>query len=119
MNHFEQIDLLIEKHGVQVYTVKRELHGIGIITAKTPFGHTVPVYDIERTICDLLRSRSRTEIQVFQDVLKQNPLSLSSFSSGPHTFHGFMWIVLEDLKHLIAPSLISVHERLPVLSRLP
>ena len=37
---------------------------------KTPFGHTVPVYDIERTLCDVLRSRNGVEIQVFQDALK-------------------------------------------------
>ena len=61
----------LQENGIQVYTIKRELHEIGVITAKAPFGHTVPVYDMERTICDLLRSRSRMEIQVFQDALKQ------------------------------------------------
>ena len=43
---------------------------MGITTAQTPFGHTVPVYDMERTVCDLLRSRSRIEIQTFQGALK-------------------------------------------------
>lgn len=61
----------LQEDGVQVYTVKKELHEVGMTTAKTPFGHTVRVYDMERTICDLLRSRSRIEIQVFQDALKQ------------------------------------------------
>ena len=61
----------LQEDGVHVYTVKKELHRVGVTTAKTPFGHTVPVYDMERTICDLLRSRSRMEIQVFQDALKQ------------------------------------------------
>lgn len=61
----------LQENGIQVYTIKKELHEVGAITAKTPFGHTVPVYDMERTICDLLRSRNRMEIQVFQDALKQ------------------------------------------------
>lgn len=61
----------LREDGVQVYTIKKELHEVGVITAKTPFGHTVLVYDMERTICDLLRSRSRIEIQVFQNALKQ------------------------------------------------
>ena len=39
-------------------------------TAQTPFGHDVPVYDMERTICDVLRSRSHIEMQTFQDALK-------------------------------------------------
>ncbi len=61
----------LREDNIQVYTVKKELHEIGLTDTKTPFGHTVPVYDMERTICDLLRSRSRIEIQVFQDALKQ------------------------------------------------
>lgn len=52
------------------FTIKADLHDVGLTTAKTPFGHTVPVYDMERTICDLLRSRSRIEIQTFQGALK-------------------------------------------------
>ena len=51
-------------------TVKAELHGVGLTTAQTPFGHTVPVYDLERTICDLLRSRNNMEMQTFQGALK-------------------------------------------------
>ena len=46
-------------------------HETGITTMQTPFGHSVPVYDMERTICDLLRSRNNIEMQVFQDALKQ------------------------------------------------
>ena len=39
-------------------------------TAQTPFGHTIPVYDMERTICDLLRCRNSIEMQTFQGALK-------------------------------------------------
>ena len=31
--------------GVQVFTIKAELHEVGLTTAQTPFGHDVPVYD--------------------------------------------------------------------------
>jgi len=57
--------------GVQVYTVKPELHAVGRTTMQTSFGRWVPVYDMERTICDLIRSRNRIEIQTFQDAIKQ------------------------------------------------
>ena len=40
---------------------------------QTPFGHDVPVYDMERTICDVLRSRSRIEMQTLQGALKVYP----------------------------------------------
>lgn len=61
----------LKADGVQVYTVKPELHVVGRTTAQTFFGHTVPVYDMERTICDLIRSRKGIEIQTFQDAIKQ------------------------------------------------
>lgn len=62
---------VLKEEGLHVYTVKEDLHSVGCTTAQTPFGHTVPVYDMERTICDLLRSRSRIEEQSFQSALKQ------------------------------------------------
>lgn len=57
--------------GIHVYTVKAALHGIGVTSARTPFGHMVPIYDMERTVCDLIRSRNNIEIQTMQGALKQ------------------------------------------------
>jgi len=56
--------------GIKVYTVKKELLDIGKITGKDSFGNEIPVYDLERTICDLIRSRRNFEIQDFQTALK-------------------------------------------------
>lgn len=61
----------LRAEGVKVYTVKKELIDLGVTDAQTPFGHTVPVYDMERTICDLVRSRNNIEIQTLQGALKQ------------------------------------------------
>ena len=61
----------LQADGIKVYTIKKELHDVGIVTMNTPFGNPVPVYDMERTICDLIRSRSGIEMQTFQDALKQ------------------------------------------------
>lgn len=60
----------LKEDGIKVYTIRKELHELGKSNIKTPFGHIVPVYDIERTLCDILRSRNGVEIQVFQDALK-------------------------------------------------
>ena len=60
----------LKGEGVQVFTIKAELHEVGLTTAQTPFGHDVPVYDMERTICDVLRSRNHIEMQTFQEALK-------------------------------------------------
>lgn len=61
----------LTSQGIKVFTVKRELYEIGLSVAVTPFDHQVRVYDLERTICDILRSRSVMETQTFQDALKQ------------------------------------------------
>lgn len=61
----------LKENGIKVYTVKKELHGEGIVVMRTPFGHSVPVYNMERTICDIIRNRNNTEIQTVQIALKQ------------------------------------------------
>lgn len=61
----------LKDDGIKVYTIKKELHEEGIIMVHTPFGHLVPVYNMERTICDIIRNRNNTEIQSFQSALKQ------------------------------------------------
>lgn len=60
----------LKEDGLSVYTIKPELYDVGLTTGQTPFGHMVPIYDMERTICDLLRSRSSMEMQTFQTALK-------------------------------------------------
>ena len=61
----------LQADGIKVYTIKKELHDVGIVTMNTPFGNPISVYDMERTICDIVRSRSGIEMQTFQDALKQ------------------------------------------------
>ena len=54
----------------KIYYIKRELHLLGVVTAKTSFGNEIKVYDVERTICDILRSRERIDIQIITQALK-------------------------------------------------
>lgn len=56
--------------GIKVFTIKKELLDIGKEIVKTSYGHDIPLYNRERTICDLIRSRNRFEIQDFQAALK-------------------------------------------------
>jgi len=61
---------LAEKGATVVY-VKKEWYGMGICEAVTPGGHTVRVYDVERTICDIIRKRSDMDIAVFTHAVQQ------------------------------------------------
>jgi predicted transcriptional regulator of viral defense system len=54
-----------------VYTIKRDLHEVGITQISTMFNNTVIAYDIERTICDCLRSRNQMDIAVVTDAIKR------------------------------------------------
>lgn len=58
------------KSGIKVFTVKNELLNLGKTFVKTSFGHDIPMYDIDRTICDLIRNRSWFEIQDYQTSIK-------------------------------------------------
>ncbi|MCL5982537.1 MAG: type IV toxin-antitoxin system AbiEi family antitoxin domain-containing protein [Firmicutes bacterium] len=60
----------LTKQGVKVYKVKEELFAEGIIEVQSPAGHALRAYNPERTICDLLRSRSNIEIQDLQAAIK-------------------------------------------------
>lgn len=61
----------LRKDGFTVFTIKRELHEIGVTKLTTMFGNSVTVYDMERTICDCLRSRNNLDIAVVTDALKR------------------------------------------------
>ena len=54
----------------KVYSIKPEWFGLGKTTIKTPAGNEVPVYDLERTICDVIRSRNKLGTETFLAALK-------------------------------------------------
>lgn len=55
----------------KVYYIKPELFELGRTKLTTPFGNLVPCYDLERTICDIIRSRNKMGIETFLSALKQ------------------------------------------------
>ena len=59
-----------KESGIKVFTIKKELLNVGKIEVENSYGHKIPVYDLERTICDLMRSRRYFEIQDFQTAIK-------------------------------------------------
>lgn len=54
----------------KIYYIKPELFELGRTTAKTPFGNNVSAYDLERTVCDVVRSRNRLGTETFIAALK-------------------------------------------------
>lgn len=56
--------------GHKIFYIKRELFGLGVISMKTPHGNEVKTTDLERTICDIVRSRNQIDIQIRTTALK-------------------------------------------------
>jgi len=61
----------LRENGLKVFTIKRELHEIGVTKLTTMFGNSITAYDMERTICDCLRSRNYLDIAVVTDAIKR------------------------------------------------
>jgi predicted transcriptional regulator of viral defense system len=57
--------------GAKVYFVNRRLYGLGSIVLKSPHGNDIRTFDLERTVCDVLRSRNQMDIQQVNEVLKR------------------------------------------------
>ena len=58
------------KSECKVYYIKPELFELGKTTLKTPAGNDVTSYDLERTICDVIRSRNKVGTETFLAALK-------------------------------------------------
>ena len=59
----------LKKHNV--FYVDDKFYNIGITEAKTPQGNKVKVYDVERCICDIIRSKKRMDIEHVKYVIKE------------------------------------------------
>ena len=62
---------MLAKNGIRVYQVKPEIEELGITDIQTNFGNTVRAYDMERTICDVIRYKEAMDVQVFQYAMKE------------------------------------------------
>ena len=58
------------KSECKVYYIKPELFELGKTILRTPSGNNVPAYDLERTICDVIRSRNKLGTETFLAALK-------------------------------------------------
>lgn len=56
---------------IKVHYIKKDLFLLGKTKAQTMFSNTVPVYDRERTICDLISDRENTDIEIFSKAIQR------------------------------------------------
>ncbi|HXK72570.1 MAG TPA: abortive phage infection protein [Clostridia bacterium] len=58
-------------NGIRVITAVDNYFSIGRNKTKTNFGNTVDVYDMERTICDIIRNKKDMDPQVYQTAIQE------------------------------------------------
>lgn len=60
----------LRKRKIRVYQMEKEQFLLGQTELATIFGNKVVVYNKERTVCDLLRNKDNTDVQIFQFAFK-------------------------------------------------
>ncbi|MBD5532756.1 MAG: transcriptional regulator [Lachnospiraceae bacterium] len=60
-----------KEENIRCVQCKKELYNLGIAEVTTPGGNTVRAYSVERTLCDILRTHSRVDIQVVTESFKR------------------------------------------------
>ena len=57
--------------GIEVRTCADEVLGLGLATVRTSYGNEVRAYDLERTLCDVVRGRRVVDVQVVNPAMRQ------------------------------------------------
>ena len=65
-NNIRVNDEIIEPH-----YIKQDKYELGIIELEMQDKTTIKVYDLERTIIDILRDRNKTDLQIFNTAMKE------------------------------------------------
>jgi Predicted transcriptional regulator len=65
----------IKKENVVVYRVVPENYELGIMELSSPSGNPLRVYDLERTLCDIVRGNNTCDIQIVNQAMKQYAIS--------------------------------------------
>lgn len=62
---------LSKDKNIQLHYVKKELLDLGLTTIESPFGMKLRTYDLERTICDIIKYRNHMDKEIFTQSLKK------------------------------------------------
>ncbi|MFT9599661.1 type IV toxin-antitoxin system AbiEi family antitoxin domain-containing protein [Mesobacillus sp.] len=61
----------VKSDNVKCNRVIMELYKLGVVEVKTPTGNTVRAYNMERTLCDILRKHNKIDLQIITDAFKR------------------------------------------------
>ena len=61
----------LKESGYKIFYLNRNLFDLGVISMKSPHGNEIRTTNLERTICDVLRSRNQIDVQFVNEALKK------------------------------------------------
>ena len=56
---------------IKVHYTKEKFHNIGVRDMKLQDGTTIKIYDMERTICDIIRARNKIDPQILNTAIQE------------------------------------------------
>lgn len=68
---YDYSGILQKNKNVIINFVKRDLLDLGVMEMISPFGMKIKVYDIERTICDIIKNKNKMDSEIFSKALKE------------------------------------------------
>jgi len=63
--------ITVHNDSIKVHYVKEENHLLGVEKMKLNDGTTIKIYNIERTICDLIKDKNKIDLQIFNMAMKE------------------------------------------------
>jgi len=62
---------VLQSQNINFNRVKKDIYEMGVVEIKTPGGNLVKAYCIEKTLCDLLKGRNHTDVQIVSEAFKR------------------------------------------------
>lgn len=60
----------LQNYNIKIHWTKKENYNLGLIKKTSNFGREIKTYDIERTICDIVKNRNNMDKDIFKNSLK-------------------------------------------------
>lgn len=60
----------VKKKNIKGFQTIKKLYALGLTETTTPCGNIVHTYDMERTLCDILRPKNNVDIQIITEAFK-------------------------------------------------
>jgi len=61
----------VKSENIKCNRVIKKLYDMGVVETKTPTGNHIRAYNMERTLCDILRTQGNTDIQIVSEAFKR------------------------------------------------